>query len=486
MQCTPANIKGYDLLHQGVETLAKIERNGILIDREYCFKQQEILENNISHLQNKILETHEGKSWKNKFKDTLNLFSGKQLRSVLYEELKIKSVSLTEKGDDATDEAALMKIEKEAPFVRDYLLMKKYDKARGTYIENFIRESSLDGYLHPFFDLHTTLTYRSSSGSPNFQNIPIRNKLIGPMLRSAIIPRPGNMILEADYSGVEVRGAACYHRDPRMIEYINDPTKDMHRDMAMQIYMISLDQMKKEFRQAAKNSYVFPSFYGSYYKQTARDLWDRIETDPLILNDKPIYKHLHTQGIKCYDQFENHVKNVDQDFWENRFQVYNRWKKDWYKAYLDTGYFDSLTGFRYSGYMKRNDVINYPVQGSSFHCLLWSLIHIQKEIELRKLESKIIGQIHDSIILDIVPDELNLIMLMLYSIMTIEIRKVWKWIIVPLEIEVEATGINEPWATKKPLMKKECNKCYSHYYFKKRKGDGEFFECAICKERILI
>ena len=96
-----------------------------------------------------------------------------------------------------------------------------------------------------------------------------------------------------------------------------------------------------------------------------------------------------------------------------------------------------MTGFVCSGVMSKNDVYNYPVQGPAFHCLLWSLTRLQKELNERNMRSHIIGEIYDSIIGDVHKDEVEDYLVMAKRIMTEDIRKEWPWIIVPLVVEAE-------------------------------------------------
>jgi len=297
--------------------------------------------------------------------------------------------------------------------------------------------------------LHTVRTYRSSCSDPNFQNIPIRDKEIGAIIRKAFIPRKGRKLLECDFSGIEVRIAACYHKDPTMLAYIKDSTKDLHRDMAMECYLLEQRQMTKDIRYCGKNKFVFPQFYGDYYVNCAKNLWKAIDEMSLqTAEGTSLKEHMAKKGIRTLAQFEKHIQKVEDNFWNVRFKKYTQWKKEHYQKYLQNRYFDTLTGFRCQGMMSRNDVINYPVQGSAFHCLLWSLIQIQKQIKIERMQSLIVGQIHDSIILDIVPEEEEKIVAILKEVMTQRIIKHWKWIIVPLDIEIDVTPIDGSWNEK--------------------------------------
>ena len=124
-------------------------------------------------------------------------------------------------------------------------------------------------------------------------------------------------------------------------------------------------------------------------------------------------------------------------------------------SYEKRGHIDTYTGFRLQGVMARNKAINYPIQGDAFHCLLWSLIQLQKTAVEEKWDSKWIGQIHDSMVGDIVPEEKKHIFKTAQQIMCKDIRKHWPWIIVPLEIEIEVAPIDRPWNEKEKIKLKE-------------------------------
>jgi DNA polymerase I-like protein with 3'-5' exonuclease and polymerase domains len=142
------------------------------------------------------------------------------------------------------------------------------------------------------------------------------------------------------------------------------------------------------------------------------------------------------------------LKNVENDFWNNRFKEYGRWKKTWYSDYLESGGFDTLTGFRIDGIMRKNAVINYPVQGSAFHCLLWSVIRVNKLLRKYRMRSRIAGQIHDSLIGDVRTEELKDYLDLVKQVMTEDIKKAYPWLIVPLDIENEICPENGSWYDK--------------------------------------
>ena len=101
--------------------------------------------------------------------------------------------------------------------------------------------------------------------------------------------------------------------------------------------------------------------------------------------------------------------------------------------------------------MSKNEVLNRPIQGPAFHCLLWSLNHMEDHLREGKFESIIIGQIHDEMVLDLVPDEREDVCALLRRVMCEDIREEWKWINVPLEVEMDITGVDESWYYKKDI-----------------------------------
>jgi DNA polymerase I-like protein with 3'-5' exonuclease and polymerase domains len=166
------------------------------------------------------------------------------------------------------------------------------------------------------------------------------------------------------------------------------------------------------------------------------------------INDMYASDHMISKGLTSLSKFEKHVQQIEDDFWGNRFKDYAEWKERWYRMYKKYGYIDLVTGFRCSGVMGKNDCINYPVQGAAFHCLLWSFIEMDKRLTENKMDTKLIGQIHDSMILDVNPSELEEVQRMVRKITCEDLANTWKWIIVPLDVEIETYEVNGNWTQK--------------------------------------
>jgi DNA polymerase-1 len=449
----------YQLLHDGALAFQRAEQVGMRIDVEYCKEKEGELTDEINKIEEKIKRSRFYSQWEKSLagKKKVNIDSNWQLAHFLYDVKGIKPAKLTASGEKgSTDEESLAQLGMSE--IDMILRMRKLKKVRDTYLKSFVREQ-VDGVIHASMNLHLTRTYRPSMDSPNFQNIPIRDEEAMNICRQAVLPHKGHQLLETDYSGIEVLIACCYTHDEKLIY---DATEgDMHRDMAIELYM--LDGLNKShkgeynLRQGAKNGFVFPQFYGSYYENCAPDLLQWAEkgslhdgTPALVhLSDKGLVKLDKSGKVKDAVKFTEHVQDVENEFWNVRYRTYTKWKKQMWKDYLENGYIKFLTGFEAGGVMNRKQVINTPIQGSAFHCLLWSFIEIDRIQRERKWQSRLLWQIHDSIIMDIEPKELEEASKTIEDITCHQLPKIWDWIIVPLEVETDLCEVDQPWNTKK-------------------------------------
>jgi DNA polymerase I len=456
MNLNPKTNEAYQLLHQGILSLARAEQQGLRIDVDYIERKKIHLTRKIERLESQFKDTKFFKDWQSKVKGNININSNTQLSNYLYKIKRIRIQKETYSGAGATDEEALKAMN--IPELDTLLQMRKLKKLRDTYLESFEREQ-VNGYIHPFFNLHLVASYRSSSDHPNFQNIPKRDEESMQLIRQAIYPRPGHQFLEIDFKSIEVSVNACYNKDSNLIKYISNPKSDMHGDMAKQIFKI--DNFNKDthviLRQAAKNGFVFPEFYGDYYINCAENMacgWGKLpkgrwsEGQGIEVAGEYLSNHMISKGITSLKKFENHLKNIERDFWENRFPEYAEWKERWWSLYKKHGYIDTYIGFRYSGVMDKKQVITYPGQGTAFHCLLWSLIQIDNVIQKKKLDTKIVNQIHDSILFDTNPDELSHIVKIAKDITSNKLSEFWDWIIVPMSVDLELASVDRPWSEK--------------------------------------
>lgn len=465
MPLRPATHEAYELLQRGCIAMADIEAAGIRIDTDYLDKAIDDVCGRIKQAEAELRETDLYKLWQKHYGSTMKLDATGQLAHIVFKVMGCRRSLYHEQ--DKNDEIAYKHLISDIPELSKHFEARKLRKALTGNLYG-IKKETVNGYIHPFFDLHTVESYRSSSSRINFQNQHVRNKLIAQIVRSCVIPRnKGNVLLEMDYGAQEVRVSVCYNKDPVLRDYIvNDG--DMHRDMAKELYILTDEQLGpsdkgpgKLVRYAAKNKFVFPGFYGSDYISCAPNLWDAItELDLKRADGVSMHEHLAENGINrlglcdrdttpASDSFEKHVKAVEHDYWYNRYSVYTQWKKDWWNLYNRQGGVNTLTGFRLFGIFRRTQILCDPIQGSAFHCLLWSVIHIQEEFRKRKMRAKIICQIHDSALVDCPQSELSDVIEIMHRWSVREVSKHWSWITVPLATEFELAKDN--WYNKKTI-----------------------------------
>ena len=425
--------EGALFLLEGSRTLSNIQTVGIRLDEEKLEMTTDRLDKRLKRLHEKVMSSEEIKKWDGSKK--INFNSDKQLKHLLYSILKLKPTKGTDKGNVSVDKEVLEKIN--IPFTQSILEYRRWLKAKDTYLAQYSREI-MDGKVYTSFNLHTVKTFRSSSNGPNMQNNPNRDERVKKMVRSIFIPRKGNRLVEWDYKGIEVSVAACVTGDKNLIKYVTDLTTDMHRDIAADLLLKMPEKITKEERYITKNGFVFPEFYGDYFKQIAPNIWDRISDETK--------RHLSDKGIRIFRDFSAHVEGIEKIFWEERFPEFAGWRKKVWRDYQKKGYIDTVTGFRCRAPMTRNKVANYPIQGPAFHCLLWSLNKIEPRIRKRFDGSYIIGQIHDAIVGDVRPEDETELDHLVWEYGTQKIREHWDWIVVPLAIEKERSEMDGSWA----------------------------------------
>lgn len=438
--------KAMMLFLDGSISFATMTAAGIKIDINQCKRELRSTEEKIEKCESNLRNSVLGMEWKRKYGQKMNFESPIQLSRLLSANVSsMNGEKISTRHEDL--EELVGKIDGIANLLEYRRLRKQQNYLLG------LEKEIENGKLHPFFSLSGVSTYRSSSHNINFQNIPIRHGQMSEAIRKCFVPRNGRKLIEVDYKGIEVSVAACYHKDPNMISYLSSMSKDLHKDMASMIYLLKRSQVSKQARYSAKNAFVFPQFYGDYYVNCAKALWKNVQALDLKIEGAgiSIAEHLRNSGLGTYEKFEEHLMKVENKFWNVMFPKYREWKEEWVNMFEKKGYVEMLTGFRCWGPMTRNQAINYPIQGTAFHILLWSLIRITDKLKEKRMRAKLIGQIHDCMLFDVPEDEVEELIKLLNEVMTVEVRDEWKWIIVPLSIEVEATPINQSWAAKRPI-----------------------------------
>lgn len=471
-------LDGYRLLHEGTLALAEVERAGIALDVEYCRERVAWIDEQSRRFERRLGGSVLGRAWEGRFAGSVKYASNGQLQAVLFADLGVRSFKRTAKGDaDSVDDESLDQVDVDG--VAHLRRLRSLKKMRDT-LAGFL-QYQVDGRIHSSYNLHTVVSYRGSSSSPNLQNVPHRDPEQMAVCRRAIVPSPGNVLLEVDFGGIEVSTAAMYHKDPTMIEYLLDLSSDMHADQASELFKLATVLRRYQvrrpveakrrgidgrevvggfgvLRQASKNRFVFPQFYGDYYESCARalSLYCRLPVDRewapehgVELDGAPIGRYLLGQGIAGLPDFTEHVREVERRFWYERFPVYRKWREDWYARYQRRGCFSLKTGFVCGGAMVRNAAVNYPVQGVAFHILLRTLALLSRR--MRGWGSRIVGEVHDSVLVDADPGEVRGVVEAIRYIASEELPRLWPWINVPLRVEASVSAVGGSWADMRVL-----------------------------------
>jgi DNA polymerase-1 len=424
----PTLRSAYDLFHEGLLCFTDMEDEGICIDRAYYEKTYIHLTKRVKFLSEKINDMPEAKTFQKKVGKSIMSFdidknklhvSSLDLSKLFFTYLGMTPIKSTEKGRISSDDDVLEKIG--TPFAKEILKVKKLEKNRTTYVLGVYGVSYLDELdgiwkIHPSFNLHIPKSYRSSSNDPNFQNMPVHDPESMALVRSGIIPRPGNKLGWADYGGHELRVFACYCKDPQLIRDILNKV-DIH-DYWGEFLGVS--------RYDAKNGFVFALIYGSYYGS--------------IFND------LRSRGYKFIK--ESTVQKAEKEFWK-KYSKAKEWQEEWVRSYYNRGYLEMLTGFRVQGWLSKNQIVNIPVQGTAFHLLLWSCVQVNNARKKEGWKTKLTGQIHDEMDLDINPGEESHVRSVIEKTMVEDTRRAFPWVNVPLLSEYGSCEVNASWGTAK-------------------------------------
>lgn len=435
--------RAYRLFHEGQEAFARVERNGIRVNVEEGRRFDRVWGEEIDALKDRILSTDEAKQFEKvkgrplKYEKKL---SDADLRHLLFGILKFEPLARTDGGSDSVDAKTLKALAAKSELVQLELKLRRLFKLKNTYLSQFLRHE-VGGFIYPSFNLHLTRSGRSSSSEPNFQNVP--NPKRDPdweevvEVRRLIIPRDGHELWEVDYGSMEVRILACQSRDPVLIGYI-EGGGDMHADEAENLFQVTAEQAGKDrwktLRYYAKNQFVFPEFYGSYHKSIARSIAIPEDFFP------------NTTYRSRFEKWEAHIRRCEERFWE-KYRKTREWQDRVVAEYKRTGYVsDGAWGFRRRGYLTRNKLYNFPIQGPAYHCLQWTI----NEAVLREMPglvdtssergSKLCGEIHDALFFDGVPGEFENVRRKIDYLMTEKIREDNPWIIVPLATEWSRGG----------------------------------------------
>lgn len=450
------------LFHDTGIAFTDCQKTGVRIDVDYYTDKSHDLAGEIQFIRDKIYKSAPVKKFEVQEKRPFKLTSPKDLRILLFNVLNEIPAKQTDTGLDSVDKSVLADLK--TPLAKQVVKIRELIKLKDTYIAQYLREE-VDGIMYPFLHTHTARSGRSSSSGPNLQNVPIRDEKAKKLIRSGIFPFLGHKLAEIDFKGIEINVLGCETKDRALLKYLWNPKSDMHYDQAKKLFLLSDDQMNKDLRYNAKSDFVFLEVYGGEAAASAKYLWhDSVDIRLGPNSDGPkLLNHFFDQGIRNLDDYIEHVKDVERQLWK-RFPGIRTWQKKQCQFYLDNGYVETHFGFRRSGYLSQNAILNTQTQSTAAHLLWWCFKRLNEIRKEEKWESKLLGQIHDSKLPSIYPDEEEHVMKTICRVMTIDAPRTFKWVIVPIDIEIEMGGIDQSWYDIKEV---------SEEYYKSLRDEGE-------------
>ena len=315
--------------------------------------------------------------------ERFNPNSPKQLGEILFEKMGLRHGKKTKTGW-STDAATLEELKDEAPIIEDILNYRTYQKLKSTYVEGLLKAIGPDGRIHGRFNQTEARTGRLSSDEPNLQNIPIRTEL-GSQLRAYFIAAPGHVLVDADYSQIELRILAHASGDKNMQAAFREGA-DIHRATAARIYNVPEILVTPAQRSAAK-AINFGIMYGKGAFSLAKDL------------GVPLYKGkaFLESYLAAFPSVDRYMQSIIEDARE--------------KGYTTTlfGRRRALPELKSSNFQLRSAsermARNTPIQGTAADVIKLAMVRVWERIRREGLRSRLILTVHDELIIEAPEDE---------------------------------------------------------------------------------
>ena len=397
---------GAEKLYRTIElplvfTLSDMEKVGMAMDRDALLSYGPGLRVTIDELEKRIYE---------EAGEEFNINSPKQLGDILFGKMGLEGGKKTKTGY-STAADVLEKLAPEYPVVDDILTYRKYTKLNSTYVEGLSQAVSSDGRVHSTFQQKVTATGRISSTEPNLQNIPIRMEL-GKKIRKVFYPADGCVFLDADYSQIELRVLAHLSGDENLINaYLEG--QDIHRSTAARVFHTPFEEVTDHQRSNAK-AVNFGIVYGISAFGLSQNLnISRAEAQEYIDSYYEAYPDLKTYLDGLVDRARE-------------------------KGYAETmfGRRRPIPELKSSNFMTRQFgervAMNSPIQGTAADIIKIAMVRVHDRLAKEGLESKLVLQVHDELLIEAKQDELETVKKLLREEMegAVKMR-------VPLSIDME-------------------------------------------------
>ena len=397
-----------DIEMPAMHALAVMERNGILIDVPKLASQGQVVGQRLLELEKQIHELAG---------QPFNIQSPKQIGEILFGKLELPVVKKTPSGAPSTDEEVLQKLAENYPLPARILDYRSLAKLQSTYIEKLPRMvNPKTGRVHTSYSQAVAVTGRLASSDPNLQNIPVRTEE-GRKIREAFIAKPNTVMVSADYSQIELRIMAHIAEDESLLKAFA-AGEDIHKATAAEMFHVALDQVTSEQRRYAK-----VINFGLIYGMSAFGLAGNLGIERSAAQQYIDTYFARYPGVADY-MAKTRVLAKERGYVETVFG-----RRLWLPEIR------SANGMRRQG--AERAAINAPMQGTAADLIKLAMIAVQSWIEQNHLETSMLLQVHDELVLEVPQHELDLVKENLPHLMTNVAQ-----LKVPLLVEV---GVGSNW-----------------------------------------
>ncbi len=366
-------------LYQTVElplcpVLAEMEQEGFLIDRKALAEFGEMLSGRIQTAQKNIFDLAG---------EEFNINSTQQLGRILFDQLGLPPVKKTKTGY-STNADVLDKLRGSHPIIGEILEYRQLTKLKSTYADGLGKVIAPDGRIHTCFQNTVTATGRLSSTEPNLQNIPIRTEL-GAQLRKMFVAPAGRVLVDADYSQIELRLLACMAGDRAMIDGFNSG-EDIHRITASQVFGVPQEEVTPQMRRGAK-AVNFGIVYGISPFSLSQDIGVTVAQAKEYME-----KYFqHYSGVRSY--MDGVVARARADGYVTTLFARRRWVPELKSSNFNTRSFGERVA------------LNAPIQGTAADIIKVAMIRVRDRLLADGLKGRLVLQVHDELIVECPEEE---------------------------------------------------------------------------------
>ena len=354
--------------------LAEMETEGFLVDRKALAQFGDMLSGRIQTAQKNIFDLAG---------EEFNINSTQQLGRILFDQLGLPPVKKTKTGY-STNADVLDKLRGSHPIIQEILDYRQLTKLKSTYVDGLGKVIGPDGRIHTCFQNTVTATGRLSSTEPNLQNIPIRTEL-GAQLRKMFVAPAGRVLVDADYSQIELRLLACMAGDQAMIDGFNSG-EDIHRITASQVFGVPQEEVTPQMRRSAK-AVNFGIVYGISPFSLSQDIGVTVAQAKEYME-----KYFqHYSGVRAY--MDGVVARAKADGYVTTLFARRRWVPELKSSNFNTRSFGERVA------------LNAPIQGTAADVIKAAMIRVRDRLLAQGLKGRLVLQVHDELIVECPQEE---------------------------------------------------------------------------------